>query len=279
MVWSDWLTRNGIAVLRYDDRGVGKSTGVFDTGTTADFADDAEAAVNYIHSRKDLKGLSIGLMGHSEGGMIAPIVASRVKLVSFICLLAAPGVPAHELMVQQAKDQMRLNGASAEDRELTVAGMRKIYRTIHDNAGLRHSELKLKLDTLLYRETRNVPLRLLQGRSVDEVVKLTSARYLSPWFKYFILFQPADYLSKVKCPAFALNGTLDIQVESTTNLAAIKNALQKAGNNNHQEMALPGLNHAFQKAKTGAVSEYPQISETINPIALKTVSTWISQLN
>jgi len=278
LVWSDWLTRNGIAVLRYDDRGVGKSTGVFATSTTDDFADDAEAAVNYIHSRQDLKMLSIGLMGHSEGGMIAPMVASRNKAVSFICLLAGPGIPIRELMVQQAKHQMRLSGASAQDINLTVSGMHKIYRTIHDNAGLRSSELKLILDTLLYTEIKSAPPRLLHGKSVDEVVKLTSSQYLSPWFKHFILIDPADYLSKVQCPVLALNGTLDIPVESTTNLAAIKNALQKAGNNNHQEIALPGLNHLFQRAQTGTVSEYPQISETINPVALKIVSAWINKL-
>lgn len=278
LVLSDWLTRNGIAVLRYDDRGVGKSTGVFATATTADLADDAEAAVNYIHSRTDLKDLSIGLIGHSEGGVIAPMVASRNKVVSFICLLAGPGVPTPELMIQQAKDQIRLSGASAQDTNLMRSGLQKIYRTIHDNVGLSSSELKIKLDTLLYREARNVPPRLLHGKSVDEVVKLTSAKYVSPWLRYFILFNPADYLTKVKCPVLALNGTLDIQVKSTTNLAAIKSALQKAGNNNHQEIALPGLNHCFQKAKTGAVSEYSQIYETMNPKALESVSTWINEL-
>lgn len=278
LVWSDWLTRNGIVVLRYDDRGVGKSTGVFDKGTTSDFADDAEAAVNYIQSRQDLKMLSIGLMGHSEGGVIAPIVASRNKLVSFICLLAGPGVPAYELLVQQQEDQMRLSGASVQDKDLMVSAMQKIFRTILDNSRLSPSELKLKLDTLVYRQTKSAPPRLLHGKSVEEVVKLTSSRYLSPWFKYYISIEPDDYLSKVKCPVLALNGTLDIQVESTTNLAAIKNGLQKAGNKNHQEIALPGLNHMFQRAQTGAISEYQQISETINPVALKIVSTWINKL-
>ena len=206
------------------------------------------------------------------------MVASRNKAVSFICLLAGPGIPIHELMVHQAKEQMRLSGASAEDINLTVSGMHKIYRTIYDNAGLPSSELKLKLDTLLYTEIKRAPPRLLHGKSVDEVVKLTSEKYLATWFKYFIRIEPADYLSKVKCPVLALNGTLDIQVESTSNLAAIKNTLHKAGNSNHQEIALPGLNHLFQRAQTGAVSEYTQISETINPNALKIVSTWINKL-
>jgi alpha/beta superfamily hydrolase len=254
LVWSDWLTRNGIAVLRYDDRGVGKSTGDFAKSTTSDFADDAQAAVNYIHSRQDLKFISIGLIGHSEGGVIAAMVASRNNLVSFICLLAGPGIPAYKLMVQQQRDQMRLSGASTQDRNLMLSGLQKVFRTIHDNARLSPSKLKLKLDSLLYREVKSTPPRLLNGKSVEEVVKITSARYLSPWFKYYISIEPADYLSKVKCPVLALNGTLDIQIECTTNLAAIKQALQEAGNKNHQEIAVKGLNHLFQKAKTGATT-------------------------
>jgi fermentation-respiration switch protein FrsA (DUF1100 family) len=278
LVLSDWLTRDGIAVLRYDDRGVGKSTGIFAKANTADLADDADAAVNYIQSRRDLKDLSIGLIGHSEGGVIAPMVASRNKAVKFICLLAGPGVPTHEAMIQQGKNRMRLNGTSADDQKIMLAGTEDIYRILRDNAGLSLAKLKVKVDSMLYRNTQNAPTRLLHGKSVDEVVKLTSKQLLSPWIRYFILFDPADYLTKVKCPVLALNGTLDSQVECATNLAAIKNALQKGGNNNHQEIALPGLNHEFQKAKTGAESEYSQIYETMNPKALEQVSTWINGL-
>jgi len=278
LVLSDWLTRNGIAVLRYDDRGVGESTGVFATATTADFADDAEAAVNYILSRSDLKGLSIGLIGHSEGGIVAPMVASRNNAVKFICLLASPGIPLQQVMLQQAKDRLRLEGTSAKDIKIALAADQKAFQIIQDNARLSSAELKVKLDTIILKGVRNFPPSLLHGMSVDDFVKFSSARLSSPWARYFISFNPADYLTKVKCPVLALNGTLDMQVECTANLAGIKDALQKAENNNHQEIALPGLNHLFQSAKTGATSEYSQITETVNPQALEKVLTWINQL-
>jgi dipeptidyl aminopeptidase/acylaminoacyl peptidase len=127
LVWSDWLSRNGIAVLRYDDRGVGKSTGQFATATSADFADDAEAAVTYINSREDLKRLSIGLVGHSEGGMIAPMVATRNPLIKFTVLLAGPGIPISELMLKQSDDQLRLTGAPDNAIAVTSAVNRKIF--------------------------------------------------------------------------------------------------------------------------------------------------------
>jgi alpha/beta superfamily hydrolase len=278
LVLSDWLTRNGIAVLRYDDRGVNKSTGVFATGTTADWADDAEAAVNYILSRPDLKGLSIGLIGHSEGGVIAPIVASRNNAINYICLLAGPGIPIHELMLQQAKDRLRLQGVSTNDLKTALSADQKAYQFLQDNAALSTAELKVKMDTTLLKNARKFPKSLMHGMSADDYVKWSSAQLSSPWTRYYICFNPKDYLTKVKCPVLALNGTLDMTVACTPNLAAIKSALQMAGNNNHQEIALPGLNHLFQKAKTGSEGEYSQTSETMNPLALKTVSTWINQL-
>jgi pimeloyl-ACP methyl ester carboxylesterase len=277
LVWSDWLTRQGIAVLRYDDRGVGQSTGAFATATSADFADDAEAAVNYIRSRADLKGLSIGLMGHSEGGMIAPIVASRDKGIKFIVLLAGPGIPIDQLMLKQVADQMRLGGAPDEAILRSSATNKKIYKLISLNPSLPAGQLKQQVDTLMYQELRGYPKADLQNQSIDAIVKQSSA-LISPWYRYFIAFNPADYLTKVKCPVLALDGTLDMQVNSEANLAGIKASLEKGGNRHFQVVSLPGLNHLFQKATTGSVAEYAQISETVDPIALQKVSAWINQL-
>lgn len=278
LILSDWLTRNGIAVLRYDDRGVGKSTGVFATATTADFADDADAAINYIQGRSDLSKLSIGLIGHSEGGVIAPMVASRNNAVKFICLLAGPGVPIHQLMLQQTKDRLRLQGVSPNDIKTAVSANERAFQFLQDNARLNTVELKVKMDTTLFNDVRKFPKSLLRGMTVDDFIKFGSAQLSSPWVRYFWSVNPAEYLTKVKCPVLAINGTLDMTVLYTDNLAAIKSALQKAGNKNHQEIALRGLNHLFQAAKTGAGSEYSQIAETINPQALETVSTWINKL-
>jgi len=275
LVWSDWLTRQGIAVLRYDDRGVGKSTGIFGTATSADFADDAEAAVNYIQSRADLKNLKIGLMGHSEGGMIAPIVASRNRAVRFIILLAGPGVPVNQLMLRQAADQMRLGGASAEAIQRSAATNKKIYSLIIQNPSLPSAQLKQQVDTLLSRELRASSGADLKKQDIDDVLKQTPV-LTSPWYRYFIAFRPADYLTKVKCPVLALDGTLDMQVNSEANLAGIRESLEKSGNRNFKTVPMPGVNHMFQKATTGALNEYARISETVDPNALQIVSEWIN---
>ena len=277
LVWSDWLTRNGIAVLRYDDRGVGKSTGQFATATSADFADDAEAAVTYINGRKDLKGLNIGLVGHSEGGMIAPIVASRNPLVKFIVLLAGPGVPISELMVKQNSDLMRLSGAADSAIAASSAVNREIYQAFGDYKTLSPEKFKVKIDSIFY-ATMKTKMPNLSAEKISQTVNESSNVINTPWFRYFITFNPADYLIKIKCPVLAINGTLDMQVNSDANLNGIKTSLIKAGNNKFEIVPLVGLNHLLQKATTGSVNEYAQISETVNPVALQKVAQWINKL-
>lgn len=278
LVLSDWLTRNGIAVLRYDDRGAGKSTGNFLTATTADFADDAEAAVKYIQARTDLNKLSIGLIGHSEGGMIAPMVASRNTGVKFICLLAAPGVPMIELGLQQQKDQLRMAGRTPEEMKAPSALLQNLFKTIVDNPQLNSDQLRAKATAMLFQELGTFPPETFATESKQNMVSRITTQFLTPWYRYALALKPADYLTKIKCPMLAINGTLDIQVENITNLAAINAALQTAGNKNHEELALPGLNHLFQKAKTGSMNEYAEIEETFNPVALEKVSGWINGL-
>ena len=278
LVWSDWLTRNGIAVLRFDDRGVGASTGVFTTSTSADFADDVQAAVNYIQSRSDLKNLSIGLMGHSEGGMIAPMVACSNNAVKFIILLAGPGIPNSELMIQQTADQMRLSGAS--DSEIATAARlnKKLYATMGECKNLPEEELKTKLQKMMRNELNKLPAQERGEDSSDAKLQEGVMKVCSPWYRYFITFDPADYLTRTQCPVLALNGTLDMQVSCAPNLKGINDCLQKAGNRNVQIAPLEGLNHLFQKATTGTVEEYGKITETVNPLALKTVTDWINKL-
>lgn len=278
LVWSDWLTRHGIAVLRYDDRGIGKSTGTFSSATSADFADDAEAAVNYIKSRADLKNLAIGLMGHSEGGMIAPIVASRNKDVKFIVLLAGPGVPIVDLMVKQSADQMRLAGAPEDAITRSSAITTKLYTLVAQSQGMPAEDLKIKVDTLLSQQYRALPKADLAGKSIPEMVNSLDRPLLTSWCRYFIAFNPQDYLMKVKCPVLALDGTKDMQVNAEANLAGIKQALQKGGNKHFEVVPLTGLNHLFQAAKTGSVAEYSQIEETVDPVALDKVAGWIEKL-
>lgn len=279
LVWSDWLTKNGIAVLRYDDRGVGQSTGSFSTATSPDFADDAEAAIAYLQSRPDLKGVSIGLIGHSEGGMIAPMVAARNKAVKFVVLLAGPGVPIPELMIQQSKDQMRLSGAPENVIAQSTASNARLFASMNQYQHLPAPAFKTKMDSVLHAQLSSTSKEALGGQSIEEIVQRTGKQVYNPWFRYFISYKPATALQQLTCPVLALNGTLDMQVEATSNLAGIKTALLKAGNKHFEIVPLTGLNHLFQKATTGATTEYAQISETVNPVALNKVSSWIKQLN
>lgn len=275
LVLSDWLTRNAIAVLRYDDRGIGRSTGDFSNATTADFADDAEAAVNYIASRPDLKEMSIGLIGHSEGGMIAPMVASRNKSVKFIVLAAGPAIPIAELMVQQNKDVARLMGISDETIMKSAETNTKIFAAINQYKNLSSASYDKKIDSMVRTEVSAKPSSELGGKTIDEVVTRITSTLKDPWMWYFISFDPTYYLTKIHCPVLALNGTLDSQVACQTNLTGIKKSLQKAGNKKFEIVPLEGLNHLFQKAKTGSPQEYEQIDETINPAVLQKITSWI----
>jgi alpha-beta hydrolase superfamily lysophospholipase len=276
LVISDWLTRNGIAVLRYDDRGVAKSTGNFGTATTADFADDVDAAVNYIKSRPDLKGLSVGLIGHSEGGLIAPMVATRNKNVNFIVLLAGPGAPIDKLMIRQSEDMARSTGSPDSIVMGEVKGNQQLYEMVKTHKELSDAALKIKLDSLLYLQYTTFRKATIGNVAVDKVIAPTSATLLSPWFRYFLGINPEVYLSKVKCPVLALNGTLDQQVSAELNLAAIKAALTKAGNKHFEIVPMPGLNHLFQTAVTGGIAEYEAIPETISAAVLTKMATWIN---
>ncbi|WEK37872.1 MAG: alpha/beta fold hydrolase [Candidatus Pseudobacter hemicellulosilyticus] len=277
LVWSDWLTRQGIAVLRYDDRGVEKSTGNFQLSTTADFANDAEAAVTFLKSRPELKGAAIGLLGHSEGGIIAPMVASRNKDVQFVVMLAGPGVPIPELMVRQNADQLRLSGAPDSMVRSSETINRAIYSDIHQLKDLPEKEFATALEKAIITQlTKAAPSA--DTNVLQDAAKGIAGPISSPWYRYFLGIDPATYLSKVKCSVLAINGSLDSQVSSEPNLAAIRTALQQAGNKKAKVIDLPGLNHLFQQASTGSVQEYGQLEETVNPAALQLVSDWILTL-
>jgi alpha-beta hydrolase superfamily lysophospholipase len=275
LVWSDWLTQQGIAVLRYDDRGVGKSTGNFSTSTSADFADDVRAAVAYVKSRSDLAKLSIGLMGHSEGGMIAPMVAADDHKIDFVVLLAAPGIPTTDLLVKQSADQMRLLGAADSVVKVNAAINGKLYQLIKSYSNLGVDKLKPKLELALTADLSSRGAEVISKAEIDKQVAANVSQLSGPWFRYFIAFDPTLYLSKLKCPILAVNGTLDMQVSYKENLEGISNSLKKAGNKRYEVLPLTGLNHLFQTAKTGGVTEYGEIEETVSPTVLTKVADWI----
>ena len=262
LVLSDYLTRHGIAVLRADDRGTAKSTGVFATATTADFATDTEAGIAYLKTRKEVDPHRIGLIGHSEGAVIAPMIAARNKDVAFIVMMAGTGVPGDQVLVAQSEAIQIANGQTPPDEAAKHAArereMLTLVETEKDDAVL-ETKLKEKM-------TGEVP-EAQMGMQIKQIT--------SPWFRYFLTYDPATALRKVTCPVLVLNGSLDKQVLPSQNLPPIRKALAESGNQHVEVDELPGLNHLFQTAKTGSPAEYAQIEETISPVVLDKIATWI----
>jgi len=266
LVLADYLTKKGIAVLRFDDRGVAKSTGDFKTATTMDFAKDVRAGLHYLHSRKEVDKSKIGLMGHSEGGVIAPIVAGNSKDIDFIVLLAGTGIRGDKLMLLQKEKIERQMGVPENE----IQKGQEIFKGAYDII-LASSANDNTLSTKI-----NSYLKLQFGDKMNEQqLSAVTAQITSPWMVYFLRFNPASVLGKVKCPVLALNGDKDVQVPADVNLDAIKKALVKGGNSKTTAKVLPNLNHLFQECKTGSPDEYATIEQTFSPIALEEISKWI----
>lgn len=275
LVLADHLARRGIAVLRYDDRGFGKSTGTFGTATSADFAADARAAVTYLRRRREVKRNAVGLVGHSEGGLIAPMVArDSAAGVGFVVLLAGPGLPGDEIMLAQAELIGRVSGVSDSMRMRSAAAARRSYAAIRearDTIGLA-ARVRLILEDAL---SSLSPAERTRLGLTDEGIAQQAAMLTSPWFRYFLTYDPRPALRALRVPVLALNGVLDLQVPHQANLAAIRAALRAGHNPPAVIDSLPGLNHLFQTAKTGGPQEYSRIDETFAPAVLERISSWI----
>jgi alpha/beta superfamily hydrolase len=276
LVIADWLSRNGIAVLRYDDRGVGKSKGDYANATSADLATDAEAAYLFLKNNPKIKSNAIGLMGHSEGGLIAPIVTASNPGIAFIVSLAGPGVNGEQILLRQKADIERMSGVSEEEIQKGAELNKKLFAILKKEKDNIKAESKI-LETYRKILTENK----LQPQDIEKGVsqlKATFGAQTYTWYRYFILTDPAVYWKKVQCPVIALNGDKDLQVAADINLPAIEKALMAGGNKNVKTVKLPELNHLFQHCKTGLVAEYGQIEETFSPEALKIISDWITGL-
>lgn len=275
MVVADFLSRNGIAVLRYDDRGVGGSQGKYYDATSADLATDAEAAFDFLKKNPKINPGQIGLIGHSEGGLIAPIIAASNHEIGFIVSLAGPGVTGQQIIIRQSQDISRLSGIKESDIKETTRTNNKLYAILKKEKDNKAAESKI---LSLYGE-----ILTKKGISKDDMEKqlnqlrLTFGAGSYTWFRYFIMTNPADYWKKVECPVLALNGSKDLQVAADENIPAIKKALRSGGNNSVTTLILPGLNHLFQHCKTGLPSEYGSIDETFSPEALRIIADWILQ--
>jgi pimeloyl-ACP methyl ester carboxylesterase len=266
LVLADHLTRKGIAVLRFDKRGIGKSTGDYANATTEDFAGDAEAALAYLKTRKEIDPKRTGLIGHGEGGMIAPLVAVHSSDVAWIVLLAGPGLNGEDTLLLQSELILKTAGVDDDQIAKTREFNKQTYALVRQEKDT--ATLQAKLSDLVENSgmSASLPPAALQSQ-----VRLM----VSPWFRFSLDYDPVPTLQKTMCPVLALNGEKDLQVAPKENLAKIQKALQDGGNKDFQTTELPGLNHLFQHSPTGSPTEYGSILETMAPEALNAVSDWV----
>lgn len=273
-VISDHLARNGIAVLRMDDRGVGASGGVFESATSLDFAADAAAAIAFLESRPEIDPARTGLIGHSEGAIIAPLAATRFPGVDFLVLLAPPGLPGERLLLMQAATILRANGAPedaiAANHEIQEA-MFRIVRQETDpearGARLRHA---LRHDLLPQLDRLGIP-----ADARDDFIEGQVRGASTDWFRFFLDYDPRPTLRDLRVPVLAVWGEKDLQVPPTENVEAVRDALGAGGHDAASLQVVPGLNHLFQTARTGSPAEYGAITETFSPQVLRMMSDWI----
>ncbi len=274
LVIADYLTRRGYATLRMDDRGVGGSEGDMRTATTLDFAEDALAAVAYLKTRREINRRRVGLLGHSEGALVATVACAQApREVAFLILLAGTGVPGEQILYRQAELIARKSGAS----ETLIQRNRDLQKRVFEILKRENDDEKAKqqiLEALIESLGAGNTLSDTQRASLSAQAE----SYVSPWFRTFIVLDPVPYLRKVRCPVLALIGELDLQVDPDQNLPAIAQALRAGGNRRVTVRKLPGLNHLFQKAKTGLITEYTQIEETFNPEALQIIADWLDEI-
>ena len=268
-VLADHLSRTGIAVLRVDDPGIGKSAPHPEPPTTADFATDVEAGVTFL-KRDDRIG-TVGLIGHSEGGIIAAIVASRRDDIGFVVLMAGPGVPGAELLFKQNERIFDGMGIVGERKETLLTLLDRLFTTL--TSDMTEDEMRQQVDEIVRKqfEINGVPPAQQDETQVQAAVE----QVLNPWMRYFLAFDPRPALEATRVPVLALNGELDVQVDAEQNLTAIDAALEKGGNHNVTLHRLPKHNHLFQRAKTGLVNEYAVIEETLSPEVLDLIRDWV----
>jgi dipeptidyl aminopeptidase/acylaminoacyl peptidase len=274
LVLADYLTRNGIAVLRVDDRGVGGTEMGSLSATSENFAEDVLAGVGFLKQRKEIDPKMIGLIGHSEGGMIAPIAAARSKDVSFIVLLAGPGQRGEDIIYTQMEQIQKAQGAHVDTIRHTLSLMKKINAIVKTETDAKRIEQRINEEIVAYERTLgDLQKKLFEPAAT--VVKASMTMYKTPWYHYFVTYDPQPVLKNVKVPVLALNGELDLQVAVKENLDLIGAGLKAGGNEDVTLKAFPKLNHLFQNTQTGLPAEYGQIEETMSPEVLKTMSDWI----
>lgn len=272
-VISDYLTRNGFAVLRYDKRGVGKSTGDYSKATISDFVTDASNALEYLKSRKGIDSSKIGMLGHSEGGIIAPMVASKSSDVKFLVLLAAPGTKGIEIVLDQNENSLKHQGIEPETINRLQLTNREIFESLLVWSGSENDRTALR-DRLSYL-WEQLPILIKLKLEKEPYLRAQFNAMITPGYRSFLATDPKDYLSLVSCPVLAINGENDVQVPALKNLEAIKHHIQKGGNYKVETKSYPMLNHLFQESITGQPDEYAKIDQTISPQVLSDITNWV----
>ena len=273
LVLADHLTRKGIAVLRVDDRGVGGSTGSVSTSTSEDFAGDVLAGVEFLKTRKEINPKQIGLIGHSEGGLVAPMAAAKSVDIAFIVMMAGPGLIGEEILYLQGALIAKANGAPDEAVAKSRANQQAIFTVVKEEKDNASAEKRIRESVA--RMTAELTEEQKKAAGGDAGIEAQLKAVLTPWFRYFLTYDPKPALMKVKCPVLAINGEKDLQVPVDENLKAIEETLAAAKHKDYKVVKLPGLNHLFQSCQTGSPNEYQKIQETMSPAALDLMSDWI----
>jgi pimeloyl-ACP methyl ester carboxylesterase len=268
LVISDYLTKRGIAVLRVDDRGVGESEGNYNETGLKGFVNDTKSAFEFLKTRKEFNHAKIGLIGHSLGGVIAPIIASENEDISFIVLLAGSGIRGDKLMLLQKELIERKMGVPEIGITQGQNNMKGAYDLI-----LKSNNNKIQLQ----KELKNYFTKVFGAMLPESQIQTISEQMSIPWLTDFIKFDPQTSLSKIKCPVLALNGSNDLQVPPKENLETIETILKENGNEDVETKQLENLNHLFQESETGLPNEYATIEQTFSPNVLEIMTEWIKE--
>jgi pimeloyl-ACP methyl ester carboxylesterase len=274
-VLADALSRRGVAVLRVDDRGVGGSTGSIKTSTSDDFAGDVLAGLDFLKGRREIDGKKLGLIGHSEGGIIAPIAATRSKDVAFIVLMAGTGLPGSQILEAQLDLILKARGSSESERKVERDVQKRLVDIVTHEKDEKIAQAKLATAAKEIRAAMSDSERLALADNPGGISEAALGAMNNAWFRFFLTYDPRPTLRTVRCPVLAINGEKDLQVPAKENLAEIEKALKAGGNRSVKSVEFPGLNHLFQPCKTGSPSEYGIIETTIAPEALTTIGDWI----
>ncbi len=277
LVLADFLARNGIMTLRYDDRGIGSSEGDFATATTFDFTDDALVAFDFMKNHSLADANVCGMIGHSEGGMITQVAASRNNDIKFVVMMAAPGVPSDQLLLKQARLISEAQGASEREIRLTGESNKYIFSVLKNEQDQDKAREIIRTELISLSDSLTPDGSELESAMQQQLLQSVDQLF-SPWFLTFIRFTPEEFLAGMKCPVLAVNGSKDRQVAAAENLDAIEKILRSSGNDQVKIVLFEGLNHLFQTAETGSPAEYATIEETMAPQVMNTISDWINNL-